>query len=299
VWLTLIVLLVALTSALAGILGTFWWLVPRLEKVFLFRPSREVGSTPADVGIPFDQCYIDTPDGCRLSGWHMCPSDPVGGVVYFHGNGGNLGILVEVFETLHREGLQVLAIDYRGYGWSTGVPSEEGLYQDGLAAVRYFEEHFRRADLPLIYWGRSLGSSVAAHAASRIPPNGLILETAFTSKASLVKHYPQFRLLHPFSRCRLDTLRYLRGHSFPVLLLHGDQDRTIPLEEGEKLFRNLTGPKHFYCTPGADHINLHRFDAVSYMRRIVQFVSEVNARQSPADAVGAGLHLKQESDSLG
>lgn len=272
--LTLLVLLVPLIPVLAGILLILWWLVPRLESQYVFRPGHEVYTTPAEVGIAFDQYFIETPDGCRLSAWHLCPARPVGGIVYFHGNSGNLGIMVEILDQLYRCDLQVLAVDYRGYGWSTGIPSEAGLYQDSLSTVRYFQEHLRNEGVPSVYWGRSLGSCMAAFASAQVPPDGLILETAFRSKSTLLRYYPQFRLFQPFSRCRFETVRYLKGHLFPVLLLHGNRDRRVPFEEGRRLFDKLTAPKDFYCVEGADHVNLHRVDGVSYMRRVLQFVNQ-------------------------
>lgn len=266
---------VALPSFLAGIASVLWWAVPRLENLYLFRPSREVGKTPAHAGIPFDQHFIETADGCRLSAWHLCPHDPPASVIYFHGNGGNLGSLSEILELLYTRGLEVFAVDYRGYGWSTGVPTEKGVYEDARAAVEYFRRSLQRPGPPLIYWGRSLGSSVAAHVAARLAPGGLILESPFRSKKALVKHYPQFRPFHFFSRCRLETLRYLRAHVFPVLVIHGDLDRTVPLQEAEELYSRLQGPKEFYCVKGADHISLHRLDSQAYMERILRFIASV------------------------
>lgn len=274
------IILVVVPILLVGMFIACWCLVPRLEQVLLFRPVKEVISTPSDVGIAFDQCRIETPDGCQLIGWRMCPSLPVGNIIYFHGNGGNLGILVEIFQALYSNNLQVLAFDYRGYGSSTGTPSEAGLYQDGLAAVRYFQDHIEGGDLPIVYWGRSLGSCVAAYVASQISPDGLILETAFSSKKSLVRYHPTFRWFHPFSHCKLNTIKYLEDYSSPSLLLHGDQDQTVPLEEGKSLFRNLNGPKKFYCVSGADHINLHRIGGDSYMRTVVQFIDSLASDRS-------------------
>lgn len=271
----LLLLVVALASMLAGICLVLWWAVPRLENVFVFRPIPDVSRTPADLGIPFEQLFIETPDGCRLSAWHLCPDDPVGSVIYFHGNGGNLGILTEILALLYGSGLQVMAIDYRGYGWSTGRPSEQGLYLDAVASVRYFRENLKQPRLAVVYWGRSLGGCVAAYAASHDPPDGLILETAFPSKASLLRNYPSFRPFHLFSRCRLDTLRYLKSQHFPVLLVHGDRDRTVPLEQGRLLFEKLAGPKQFYCVQGADHLSVHRIDTNAYIERVLRFVQEV------------------------
>ncbi len=249
--------------------------VPRLERLYVFRPSRDIIRVPSDLGLPYDQCFIDTSDGARLCAWHLCPPQPVGSVVYFHGSAGNLGIYNELFAMFYRHRLQVFAVDYRGYGWSTGIPSEEGLYEDAECAVRYFDANFRLPHLPVVYWGRSLGGCIAAYAAARFPPSGLILETAFPSKESLLEEYPQLRLVRYFSRYKLDTVGHLKHHHFPVLILHGDKDRTVPMRQAQILFNRLTGPKEFWRVPGAGHIDIHMVDSQAYMRKVLDFVGSV------------------------
>jgi fermentation-respiration switch protein FrsA (DUF1100 family) len=196
----------------------------------------------------------------------------LGSIVYFHGNGGNLGILNEILALFYENGLEVFAVDYRGYGWSTGSPSEEGIYVDAVASAEYFLSNFRRQGTPIVYWGRSLGGCAAAYAAAKVPPDGVILETAFPSKATLLEHFPRFKPFAPFSRCRLDTERHLRGHLFPVLLLHGDRDRTVPLRQGQLLYSRLTGPKEFWTVRGAGHIDIHMVRTEAYIRRVLQFI---------------------------
>lgn len=264
--------LVALSSAAVGAAGILWWWIPRLEPLFLFRPTRYVLRTPAQLGVPHRQLFLQTPDGCTLSAWHLRPHKPRAAVLYFHGNGGNLGLITEVLALLYRHRLEVLALDYRGYGWSTGVPSEAGLYLDSLTAVREFRARCAEPGLPLLYWGRSMGGCVAAYAASREPPAGLILESTFPSKRSLLRHSLRLRFFGLFSRGRLDTLAYLEGHRFPVLVIHGDTDPTVPLEQGRRLFEDLSGPKEFYLVEGADHLNVHFLDSGAYMRRVLRFV---------------------------
>ncbi|HSR69056.1 MAG TPA: alpha/beta hydrolase [Acidobacteriota bacterium] len=270
----LLLLVVAVLSFLAGIGAVLWWAVPRIERMYVFRPSGEVAKTPSDLGIPFQQHFIETPDGCRLSAWHLLPPDPIASIVYFHGNGANLGILNEILRDFYKAGYQVLAVDYRGYGWSSGIPSEEGLCIDAETTVRYFRDHLKAPKAPLVYWGRSLGSAFASYAAHKLPPQGLILESPFPSKSSLLRHYPQYRFFSLFSRIRLATARYLREHAFPVLVIHGDRDRTVPLDQGHLLYQKLTGPKEFYRVEGADHIDLHLVDRDAYMSRIRRFVEQ-------------------------
>lgn len=274
-WLGLGFLLGAVAGACGALLGVLWYTIPRLERLYVFRPSRDVVRVPSDLGLPYDQCFVETTDGVRLCAWHLCPPQPQGSVIYFHGNSGNLGTYAEILGLLYRHHLQVFAVDYRGYGWSTGAPSEEGLYADAVATTLYFNSNFRQAHLPLVYWGRSLGGCFAGHAAGRIPPNGLILETTFPSKSSLAEDYPQFRLFRPFTRLRLDTVEQIGKHQYPVLILHGDKDRTVPLKQGQILFNKLPGPKEFWRVPEAGHVDIHMRDSAAYMRRVLDFINSV------------------------
>ena len=273
-WLLVLVVSVAIPSFLLGGVSVFWWLVPKIENRFVFRPDRRIFQTPADRGVPFERVFFEASDGPRLSAWHLCSAKPRAAILYFHGNSGNLGLFTEVFQLLYEHGLQVFAVDYRGYGQSSGDPSEDGLHLDAMAAIEYFKQHCRIPDLPLTYWGRSLGCCVAAFAASQEAPDGLILESGFPSKKHLLEYFPQFRVFRIFSKCRLDTARYLRDHPFPVLVVHGDKDQTIPFEQGRRLYDSLSGRKEFYLVKGADHINTHRLDSKAYMKRVLRFVEQ-------------------------
>ena len=98
-------------------------LVSVLEPRMVFFPYAGEDQTPAMLGIRYAPVPIDTADGERLMAWQLEPDDPIADVVYFHGNGGNLSVWLPVFVALHRMELRVLAVDYRGYGLSTGTPS--------------------------------------------------------------------------------------------------------------------------------------------------------------------------------
>ena len=265
-------LLGVVVGVVSAVIFTLWWAVPKLERLYVFRPSRDVLKTPAQLGIPFDQCFVETGDGCRLSAWHMSPEQPVGSIIYFHGNSGNLGILVELLAMFYRHGLQAFAVDYRGYGWSTGTPTERGLYADALSAVAYFHENFRNPGLPTVFWGRSLGGCVASYAAGKIMPDGLVLETTFASKSLLLKSLPHMRPFRFFSRMKLDTISHLDNRRLPVLVIHGDKDKTIPFEQGQLLYDRLGDPKEFYRVRGAGHIDIHMLDSEGYMKRALSFV---------------------------
>lgn len=163
-----------------------WWLEPKLA----FFPIRGVQATPSDVGVPFQDVQIETADGERLHAWWLERRDGIAQVVFFHGNGGNLSLWLDILAEMWRRGFSVLAVDYRGYGASTGRPSEQGLYRDGEATVRAFRERLRKDGLPILYWGRSIGAPVAAHAANAAKPDALVLETSMPDVRSVLRTNP-------------------------------------------------------------------------------------------------------------
>ncbi len=119
------------------------------------------------------------------------------GFAYFHGNGGNLSIWAPILAGIARQGYAVTAFDYRGYGNSTGRPSERGLYRDVDAIVERFWSEPRPAG-PVVYWGRSLGRAMAAYAATVRAPDGLIRESTSPDVRSLVRTQPLLALLAVF-----------------------------------------------------------------------------------------------------
>ncbi len=259
---------------LAVLLG-LWILIPSLERSFVFRPSIEVSKTPETFGVPFERHRVESTDGCTLDAWHVCPDEPTASVIYFHGSGGNLGTAAETFAMYYMCGLEVFGFDYRGYWESNGSPTEEGVYADGLAAVEYFMQHLKSDDRPVIYIGRSLGGPVAAFVSRKEEPGGLILEATFPSKNSLVSNRKILRLVKLFMKYRFTTADYLQGHSFPVMVVHGDKDSTVPLKQGYELFNKLTGPRSFLRIPGAGHSDLHSKDTELYLDSIVSFAEGI------------------------
>jgi fermentation-respiration switch protein FrsA (DUF1100 family) len=179
-------------------------------------------------------------------------------VIYWHGNGGNLSLWLEVFADIRRRGFSVLAVDYRGYGASGGSPGEKGIYQDADATVRHFAGHLRREGVPTVYWGRSLGSVVASYAAARSRPDALILESSFPDARSLFAANPLLLGLSYLSTYRFPTSRHLTGYTGPLLVIHGDADTLIPFTGGRKVFEMAPSrAKAFVALDGADHNEMY------------------------------------------
>lgn len=266
IWLLAVVVLAAMILA---------WLVRSYEANLAFFPTQGEDATPASYGVPFTATTITTSDGQRLRVWHLMHDRPRARIVYFHGNGGNLSLWSNILVAIARRGYEVVALDYRGYGLSTGRPSEQGLYRDTEALLALLQEGLRRADIPVIYWGRSLGSTMAAYAASLREPNGVIVEAAFPSVRALVRSNPLLWVLSWFSTYEFPTARLLSGNHAPVLVMHGDRDSVIPYELGQELHAALPGAKQFVTIKNGDHNDAEPADPDTYWRAVEQFVDAV------------------------
>jgi fermentation-respiration switch protein FrsA (DUF1100 family) len=221
----------------------------------LYFPERELWETPASAGLSFENLEIQTDDGQRLHGWSVRAQAPSRGqILVFHGNGGNISDRVAHASLLARAGFDVALFDYRGYGRSTGKPSEEGTYVDARAVLRTL---FRTGVDPasLIYLGESLGGAIALALALESPPRGLILQSAFTSVRDVARrHYPFIPTVaipdaYPSLR-RIPNLRV------PLLVIHGDRDPIVPASHGRALFEAAPEPKRLEVFPGLGHNDL-------------------------------------------
>jgi fermentation-respiration switch protein FrsA (DUF1100 family) len=248
-------------------------LVRLIEPRLAFFPTSGETVTPRDWGVDYEPMTVQTADGERLAGWLLSARDPRAFVVYFHGNGGNLSIWAPILVGLAQRGYSVFAIDYRGYGLSTGRPTERGLYRD-VDGVLARLDGFPTGARPLLYWGRSLGATMAAYAASRRPPDGLILESGFPDARSLLRGSPPLALLGLFASYRFSTIGFLEGVKAPILVMHGDADSVVPYEHGRALFARIGGPKQFVTIRGGDHNDDSLTDARTYWDAVDRFVGQ-------------------------
>jgi len=251
------------------------WSVRRVEARLAFFPLRGEDTTPQSHGVPYVPDTITTADGERVRVWRLPRADAIAEVVYFHGNGGNLSLWSDVLVGLWRQRFEIVALDYRGYGLSTGSPSEQGLYRDVEALLGAIGDRPRRPDVPLIYWGRSLGAVMAAYAANRRAPDGVVLEAGFPSMRAVLETNPLFWALSWASTYRLPTAEWMAGVRQPTLVLHGDRDGVIPYRLGQRLYATLPGPKTFVTIPGGDHNEPVPEDAAHYWGSIRKFVSSL------------------------
>lgn len=246
-------------------------------------PSRQVDATPADIGLAFESVTLATADRETLHGWFIPVGNgraPRGTLLYLHGNGGNIGHRLDPIDVFHRLGLDILIVDYRGYGASSGKPSEEGTYQDALAAWNYLTQEKRRRPEQIVLFGESLGGAIAAWLAAGHAPAGLILYASFTSVPELAQQlYPMFpaRWLARYRYAARSALARVRC---PVLILHSPQDEIIPFSHGQALFAAAHEPKRLVELHGG-HNDALLVSRDLYAREVGRLLGELPARQRP------------------
>ncbi|MBI4773191.1 MAG: alpha/beta hydrolase [Deltaproteobacteria bacterium] len=228
-----------------------------------------------------EEVSFRTRDHVPLAGWFMEHPAPLARMVYFKGGGGNVSLLGDAFERFYKGvPAHILFFDYRGYGRNPGNPTEQGFYLDGEAAVRYLLDRAKEDDLPLVFWGYSLGGPVSAHASQVFSPDGLILESTLPSVEDLLPSFLKGRRRW-FFHGNFNTAGFLENASFPILIMHSRGDRVVPFVAEEILYDKLDGRAEFFELPGTvSHGGMVRVDHPEYWRRIRSFIVSLRSNRS-------------------
>ncbi|RYG68483.1 alpha/beta hydrolase [bacterium] len=217
-------------------------------------PSRELVRTPDRVGFRFREISLRTADRVHIHGWLLESAvHPSSGktLLFFHGNAGNISHRLDKCRVFLDLGLNVLIIDYRGYGQSTGRPTERGTYHDANAAYDYLKNELKLSPTQIVVYGESLGTAVAVDLVSRMPCSGLILEAPFTAITDVAKLMFRGLPIGLLARHRYDSLRKVRRIEVPLLVLHSRQDELFPLTFAERLLEAAPGPKRLVVLNGS------------------------------------------------
>jgi fermentation-respiration switch protein FrsA (DUF1100 family) len=262
---------------LALFLGFRWY-----EQESMYYPTREIVRTPAAAGLPFEDVALATPDGETLHGWWV-PSGrteaPV--VLFFHGNGGNVSHRLEKLAVFRSLGADTLIIDYRGYGRSTGTPSEHGMYSDARAAYEWLTETRRVAPDRIVVYGESLGCAVGVHLAAEARTGGVVVESGFTSVPDIAQKRLPFLPVQWVLKHRFDTLDKVPRIDAPLLILHSREDELFEMSHPERLLAAARPPKRLVELQGG-HNDAFLVSADAYHDALAKFLAEIHPAPTPA-----------------
>ncbi|RKR12982.1 hypothetical protein CLV91_1694 [Maribacter vaceletii] len=218
----------------------------------VFMPSKMPMNHEYDFCQPFQEFWLNAEDGGKINGIHIKNNSTKGVVLYFHGNSGNLSHLGHVANMISKKGYDIIMIDYRTFGKSSGTLTEEAIYSDSDMVYTYALETY--SEDKIILYGRSFGTGVASALAAKNKPCKLILESPFYSAVSLGQHRFPFLPINWLSKFRFPSNEYIKKSSCPIYIFHGKDDRVIPFSSSKKLFDEIKGNnKKFYTIENAGH----------------------------------------------
>ncbi len=261
----------------------------RFERSLVFHPLAYQEGPEWRVPERGEDVWFETSDGVRLHGWlvRAAKDEPDATVVYFHGNGGNISSLGWLAAHLSRRGFDVLLFDYRGYGRSGGtVADEAALYRDADAAYDFVTRVRGVAQGRVVLYGQSLGTAAATDVAARNVCGALVLESGLSAASDMAARIFPFapRWTHRLARNRLDSARKLARVGCPVFVAHGEQDETIPAEQGRALHAAAREPKRLRIVPRAGHNDLIATAGEQYLDDLASFIRESVAARPSGDA---------------
>lgn len=248
--------------------GGFVVLMYVAQRSLMYHPDTQ-RTSPAAAGFPrAEEVEVRTADGETLVAWHMAPQGDRPVVLYFHGNAGAVPYRVARFRPFAADGLGLIAINYRGYGGSTGSPSEAGLIADAEAAYAFAVERYPPERIVL--WGELLGSGVAVALAARRKIGWLMLEAPFSSAADVGARDYWFLPVQQMMKDPFRSTERIGKVTAPLLVVHGARDTVVPIELGEKLFALANEPKRFVRFPEAGHHDLDDHGAITAFRTFLK-----------------------------
>lgn len=265
-------LLIPVAIAYAAVLLLVFVFQSRL--VFYPEVGRTVTLSPEAYGLRFEEVRIGTSDNETLVAWWVPAEDARGAVLFFHGNAGNISHRLDYLLMFNRLRYTTLIVDYRGYGRSTGSPSEEGTYRDAEAAWDYLRHARAARPEHVVIAGESLGGAVASWLAARVSlipspspeggretdgaplregegpgvragPRAVLLFSTFTSATDLGADVYWFLPVRILSRIGYDNLDNLKSIRAPVFIAHSRDDDIVPYRHGRKLYEAAREPKAF------------------------------------------------------
>lgn len=234
----------------------------------LMYPADPARVAPATLGLDVAEIALATPDGERLVAWYATAASGKPTLLYFHGNGGNLADRQDRIRLYRGEGYGLLMLSYRGYGGSTGRPSEAANVADAKLAYQWVRETGVGPD-EIVLYGESLGTGVAVQVAAAVPVKGMILDAPYTSIADVAQRQYPWMWVRPFVADSYSSIEFIGRINVPLLVLHGARDRIVPPDMGQALFDAANEPKRIVIFPEAGHLYHTEFGSFDVIREFI------------------------------
>ena len=247
------------------------------QRSLQYFPSKR-GLSPAAAGlVGVSEETLETPDGEKIIAWYAPASPGRPTILFFHGNGGEIGDRADRLTFYRSQGFGALFVSYRGYGKSSGNISESGLVTDAITAHAWL---VNRGVTPeqIAVVGESLGTGVSVQLAARQKIAVLALEAPFASAADVAGAIYWWLPVRLLMKDTFDSRNFITQVKVPLLIQHGDADGIIPLEQGKRLFAMANEPKQMEIIPGAGHDAIH--DQSLWEREVAFFLQRLG--QQPA-----------------
>jgi len=236
-----------------------------MQRDMLYRPPQTVRTAPADAGLPAaEEIVLDAADGEKVIAWHVPPQDGKPIVMFFPGNGDALATRVARLRTLTEDGTGLLALSYRGYGGSSGHPTEKGLLLDAAAAYAFVAARYPSERI--VVWGFSLGTGPAVALAAERPIGKLVLEAPYTSTVDVAAAVVPFVPVRALMKDQFRSDALIGKVTVPLLIMHGERDPGISIRLGERIFALAHEPKRMVRFPLGGHENLDDYGATATVR---------------------------------
>ena len=229
-----------------------------LQEKLIFLPTTLEKNFQFEFQNPFEELFLEAKDGAIINALHFKAETPKGVILYFHGNAGDLSRWGNITSFLVEKDYDVLVMDYRTYGKSTGKLSEKALYDDALMCYSYLVQSYKEKEI--IIYGRSLGTGLATYIASVKDPKQLILETPYYSLVDVAKRRFPILPVSLFMKYRLPSFEFIQDVQCPITMFHGTDDSVVSIDSGRKLFDSFNNPqKTFIEIETARHNDLIEF----------------------------------------
>lgn len=258
---------------LLALIIVFKFLILFSEEKNLFQPDKGVDLTPKSIGIEYDDVYFNTKDGQLLNGWFVPAKEAKITIIFCSGRGGNLSDRLQKVKFFYDIGLNALFFDYRGYGISSGKPSEAGLYKDAQAAYDYLLTRTDIDKTKVVAYGKSLGGPVASDLCLHRKLAALILEGPLPSLKTYVGEMGGFLPTEWLVSEKFDTISRVKKIKIPKLFVQGMDDEVISFSEGRLVFNAAINPKEFVPFDGHHDENLFTVSD-TFRDRLFEFFSE-------------------------